>query len=264
MSESAPRATSSSPVPVPPSHARRLPHPDRFKHRSVRARLAHIALMCVLIGLWLGPGAAAHDADPQRWEDHIQAFEAADRRSPPRMGGVLFVGSSSIRGWDLDRWFPDRNAINRGFGGSTIPDVNHYIDRIVLPYRPRTIVFYAGDNDVAAGHSPQQVAEDYRRFTQRVHDALPETRIIFVAIKPSTARWELAEEMRRANKLVREHTEDDPRLAFADIWNPMLGDNGRPRAELLADDGLHLTEDGYRLWTRIIRSVLNPEKTAEE
>ena len=100
-----------------------------------------------------------------RWEKSMQRFEAADRQRAPKPGGILFVGSSSIRLWDTDKWFPGQGVINRGFGGSQIADVSYFADRIVLRYRPKLIVVYAGDNDVAAGKSAQRVFDDYRAFT---------------------------------------------------------------------------------------------------
>jgi hypothetical protein len=120
------------------------------------------------------------------FENEILAFEAADRASPPPSNAVLFVGSSTIRLWpDVQRDFPDIPTLNRGFGGSSIPDVLLYMDRIVLPYRPRTIVFYGGDNDLANGRTTEQVIRDFEAFASRVRGQLPKAKIVFLAIKPS-------------------------------------------------------------------------------
>ncbi len=112
-------------------------------------------------------GAAAQPAD--RWESAIRDFEAKDRAQPPAQGGAVFVGSSSIRLWDLAKSFPGRRAINRGFGGSQLADAVRYADRIVIPYAPAVVVLYAGDNDLAAGKSPEQVSGDFRQFAAKVH-----------------------------------------------------------------------------------------------
>ena len=202
------------------------------------------------------PAAVAQPPGSDRWERAIAAFEKQDRQQPPPKEGVLFIGSSSIKAWDLDRWFPGLSAINRGFGGSQVADSARYADRIVLPYRPKVVVLYAGDNDIAKGKSPEQVRTDYEQFVAKVHAALPETRIVFVAIKPSLRRWQLVEEMRRANGLIRRVTETDPRLAFVDVDTPMLGADGKPRRELFAPDGLHLNEQGYKLWSELVRPHL--------
>lgn len=194
--------------------------------------------------------------DFARWEKAIAAFEASDKENPPPKGATLFVGSSSIRLWKLEDSFPNQKAINRGFGGSQIADSVHFADRIVLKHRPKTIVFYAGDNDIAKGKSPERVHGDFRQFVETVHKELPETKIVYIAIKPSLARWKLAETIKKANKLIEAECKKNRKLAFADVWDPMLTDDGKPRPELFAKDGLHLNEAGYKLWTSVIERHL--------
>lgn len=204
--------------------------------------------------------SAAADAPPAEgpFESEIRAYEAADAKERPAPGGVLFVGSSSIRLWTtLAKDFPDLPVINRGFGGSQIADSTHYAGRIALPYKPKTIVLYAGDNDIAAGNSPEQVLADFQAFVETVRAKLPDTRILFIAIKPSTARWHLIDKIRQANRLIREFATAGEKLGYIDIFTPMLGDDGKPRAELLAPDGLHLSEKGYALWQKVVAAALN-------
>ena len=115
---------------------------------------------------------------------------------------IVFVGSSSIRKWPTAEYFPDLPIINRGFGGSHISDVNYYVYETVLKYKPKIIVFYAGDNDIAGGKSPEQVLNDYKRFIGLIHSNLSNTQVIFIPIKPSLRRWTLWPEMRKTNKLI--------------------------------------------------------------
>lgn len=184
-----------------------------------------------------------------RFETEIRAFESADRLHPPAPGGIVFVGSSSIRRWSsLASDFPDLPVLNRGFGGSTLPEVDHYVSRIVLPYRPRTIVLYAGDNDIASGRTPQQVADDYRTFVRLVRDSLPTARIVVIGIKPSPSRWKLADPSREANRLVADIVRTDTLQSYVDVFTPMLGADGRPRPELFVGDSLHMTPAGYAIW----------------
>ena len=204
----------------------------------------------------LAPSADRPRPDPARWETTIRRFESWDSKNSVPADAVLFVGSSSIRGWATRDSFGAIPVINRGFGGSHISDVNHFIDRIVLPYKPRVIVFYAGDNDVAAGKSPQRVSDDYRTFVRRVHAKLPGTSVVYIPIKPSSSRWKLWPAMNEANGLIRAFSDKDERLCTVDIATPMLGSDGRPRSELFAADGLHLNGDGYKLWTRILTPVI--------
>ena len=195
-----------------------------------------------------------------RWEPAIQKFEEQDRTNPPKKGHVLFVGSSSIRGWKLDKSFPDLKPINRGFGGSQIADSIHFADRIILKHRPRVVVLYAGDNDIAKGKSPATVTSDFTNFTVKIHESQPETKIVFIAIKPSIARWKLVEKMRTANDAIEAICDEHPRLEFVDIDTPMIGDDGKPKPELFLKDGLHMTEAGYRIWARLVLPHLDPRK----
>ncbi len=190
------------------------------------------------------------------WAAELSAFDAQDGADPYRKGGVVFVGSSSIRFWDLDASFPGRGYLNRGFGGSQIADSIAYLGLLVLRHEPRTVVLYAGDNDVAAGKTPETVAADFATFARNLHAGLPSTRILFLAIKPSIARWSLVEQMREANRLIRNRTETDSRLTYVDVHTPMIGPDGLPRSDLLVDDGLHLSAAGYALWTSILRPHL--------
>jgi lysophospholipase L1-like esterase len=203
------------------------------------------------------PGPSAQrtfDASPaplglERFEPEIRAFEIADRALMPASGGIVFFGSSSIRRWtSLADDFPALPVLNRGFGGSTFPEANHYVSRAVLRYRPRTVVVYEGDNDIAIGRSPQQVLADFREFVRLVRDSLPRARIVFIAIKPSPSRWKLADLQREANRLVRDVVATDTLLSYVDVFEPMLGANGRPQPALFVGDSLHMTPAGYAIW----------------
>ena len=184
-----------------------------------------------------------------RSEAEIRRFEESDRAAPPAPGGIVFVGSSSIRMWrSLESDFPGLPVLNRGFGGSTFPEAIHYLPRIVLPYRPRTIVVYEGDNDLTFGWGPQQVADDYKTFVRMVRDSLPNAKIVFISLKPSPSRWKLIDQQREANRLVRAIVTGDPLQSYVDVFTPMLGANGRPTPELFISDSLHMTPAGYAIW----------------
>jgi len=147
-------------------------------------------------------------------------------------------------------------VINRGFGGSQMADSVELAERIVLPYQPRQIVVYAGDNDIAAGKSPEQVGADFQAFVKKVHAVLPQTRIGYLAIKPSGSRWKLVEKMKAANQLIADFTKKDERLAFIDTFTPILGEDGQPKEELFKADKLHLNEKGYAVWVGVVRPFL--------
>ncbi len=185
------------------------------------------------------------------------AFEQADRANPPAEGGIVFLGSSSFRRWDLEKSFPGQSLINRGFGGSQMVDAIRYLDRIVLPLKPRTLLLYEGDNDTGSGKTPATVEKEFRELVAKVHGALPETKIIFVSIKPSIRRWHLIEVARDANARIRAICEADELLRYIDAANPILGMDGKPRADLFVEDNLHLNDAGYEIWAKLVAPYLN-------
>lgn len=195
-------------------------------------------------------------SDPSAWKDELQAFAKHDAEKAPPENAVLFVGSSSIRLWDLAKSFPDLVAINRGFGGSQICDSTLRADELVLKYKPRMIVFYAGDNDINSGKSAEQVHVDYTAFVAKVRKSLLKTPIVFISIKPSIARWDQRETQREANRLIASECEKDETLQYVDVWPAMLGDDGEPRKEIFVEDGLHMNETGYKLWADLLRPIV--------
>lgn len=218
-----------------------------------------VGLLCLVLGASIAsPGRAkeAKPCKPEVWADAIAKFEEEDKKMPPPKQGVLFLGSSSIRLWDVKKSFPDMLTVNRGFGGSQICDSTHYADRLVNIHEPRVVVFYAGDNDIAGGKSPEQVRDDFRAFVEKVRGPQPELPIIFLAIKPSIARWKLADEIKEANQLIQDDLEELGNITYVDVWPAMLDEQGEPRKELFADDGLHMNEKGYEVWTELVTPLV--------
>jgi lysophospholipase L1-like esterase len=224
-----------------------------------------VLLLATLAGASIRGAAVAKEripCKPEVWADAIAKFEKEDQTMPPPKGGILFLGSSSIRGWKVQKWFPELPVVNRGFGGSQICDSTHYADRLVTIHQPRLVVFYAGDNDIAAGKSPEQVRDDFREFVAKVRGAQPELPIIFISIKPSIARWKLAEEIKEANRLIAADAEELGNIKYLDVWPAMLDDSGAPRKDVFVDDGLHMNDAGYDLWSKLLRPLL--EQKGEE
>ncbi len=196
-------------------------------------------------------------ADPfARWEKSIAAIEKRLTASPPKPGGVFFVGSSSIVRWNLKKAFPDAGYVNVGFGGSVVADSTHFAARILTPYKPRAIVFYAGDNDVARGIKPDQVLADFKDFVSAAQKGNPTCRIYFIAIKPSVSRWKQFATQKKANSLVKAYCTSQKGLTFIDVVPLMLRADGTPDPELLVKDGLHMSEKGYTLWNAEVRKAL--------
>jgi lysophospholipase L1-like esterase len=193
-----------------------------------------------------------------KWEKNILAIEKRLAANPPRPGAVFFTGSSSIVGWNLTKWFPDSGFVNVGFGGSHIPDCTHFAPRILTPHKPGTVVFYAGDNDIAAGRKAQRILDDFKAFVSAVRADNPTCRVLFISVKPSLAQWKRFDEQKKANALVREFCEKGERLTFVDIVSQMLGLDGMPNPELFVKDGLHMTPKGFEIWTAAVTRALKP------
>ncbi len=215
-------------------------------------------LLAVLFIVWLASQSAfAADSPSAKWEKDIQAFEAADKKSPPPEGAVLFIGASTIRLWNtLAKDFPDQKVINRGFGGSEIADSTYYVDRIVVPYKPRMILLRAGGNDINAGKSPEQVAADFKAFVEKVRSKLPDIKIAFMSNGPAPARWSQADKQRQANQLIKDYIATQKNLVYIEMFDCMLGDDKKPREELYVKDHLHNSPEGYKIWTAIIAPYL--------
>jgi len=206
-------------------------------------------------------GSAASVSATNRWESAILKMEAADRVAPPPSNAVLLAGSSSIRMWvQPGKTVPGVRFINRGFGGSQICDNTFYAERIIIPCRPRIIYFYAGDNDLAAGATSDQVLADYQAFVAEIRKKLPDTPVVFMAVKPSPARRHLMGRMREVNAKIRDFTATDSRLGFLDTFSPLLDAAGALRPELYMQDRLHLNAQGYAVWETLLRDDLKARR----
>ena len=195
-------------------------------------------------------------AHPTRWEDTIKKFKEQDIKNPPPQHAVLFVGSSSIVGWDTKKWFPDIKNINRGFGGSQINDSWYYAEDIIIPYHPKTIVFYAGDNDTADGKPPEMIFVNFKAFALKVRNALPDTKLVCISIKPSIQRWNIWPKMQQANKLISDYCAKQENMVFVDVSKVMLDSSGKPIKDIFSPDGLHMNPKGYERWTALVRPYI--------
>lgn len=196
--------------------------------------------------------------NPNRFESAIKQFEAADKEQPPPTGAIVCIGSSSMRGWhaDIKEDLAPLTVVPRGFGGSNMNDALHYADRIVLPYNPRAVLVYEGDNDVAQGVAPRTIARTFEAFAGKVHAQFPEARIYFLSIKPSISRWHMWPTMTEANRLIAILCAKDKRLTYLDVARGMLNEENKPRNDIFKEDNLHMTRVGYEIWRDIVRPVL--------
>ena len=203
-----------------------------------------------------GAGDVGARAPAGFWQKSLLGFAKQDKKRDAPKHGVVFVGSSSIRLWKTATSFPTLPTVNRGLGGARIDDMIGLADRLVFPREPKVIVFYAGENDIGAGATPQQVLADYRTFVRLVRARLPNVTMLYLSIKPSLALRHAWPRAKEANRLIAGLCEADPTLLYVDVATPMLSATGKPRPELFRKDGLHMNEAGYRVWNGVVAPVV--------
>ena len=215
---------------------------------------------CLLICLGILSGCVSSRNQQHNfahWEKAIHAFEQQDAKHLPAPGGIIFIGSSTIARWKtLAKDFPGQPVINRGFGGSQIVDATYFADRIIFPYKPKMVLLRAGGNDLWDGKSPEDVADDFKEFAQTVHKQLPETKIVYISLSPSPARWKQSGLEKQLNTLVADYIAAKPWLQYVETYDLPLGTNGLPRRELFVLDKLHFNAAGYKLLTERLHRCL--------
>ena len=194
--------------------------------------------------------------DPHRFDNDIKSFQQWDSKNAYPGEAILFVGSSSIVGWKTAETFPGLPIINRGFGGSYAADARFFVNETVLKYKPKVIVIYEGDNDIAGSIPPGQAHKDFVKLSDTIHASLPESQIICLSVKLCDNRWHLRDAVIELNKLNKRHAEKKDYLTFVDIATVLLGADGLPMNELFRPDKLHLNDKGYAKWSALLTPVL--------
>ena len=215
-------------------------------------------LFPIVFFLAVGASVFAQSAKPPFWDD-IQAFKKADSIKRPPKNAILFIGSSSFNFWkSVQQDFPGYRIINRGFGGSSLPDVIRYQDDVIFPYKPKQVVIYCGENDLAAADtvSADLVASRFKQLFTSIRKKLPKASVVFVSIKPSPSRQHLMPKMVEANMKIKSFLQQQRKTAFIDVYHKMLNEDGTPNRELFVDDNLHMNAKGYTIWQQSIKPYL--------
>lgn len=206
----------------------------------------------VFLALLIGVNNTSYAQQKPPFYDEIQAFKKQDSLHKPPANAIVFTGSSSFRMWkDVQDYFPGYTILNRAFGGATLPDVIRYVNDVIIPYKPKQVVIYCGDNDLAtrdATINGDTVANRFITLFKLIRKKLPKTSIVYVSIKPSPSRTRLMAQMEDANQQIRDFLRTKKRTAFVDVYHKMLNNDGTPIKELFKEDNLHMNDKGYAIW----------------
>ena len=198
--------------------------------------------------------------NPARFQKEVDSIVEANG-SVNKDNLILFTGSSSIRLWkNLSASFPNHNVLNMGFGGSEMADLLYYTDKLIIPFKPEQIFIYEGDNDLSFGRSPEQIIASADSILSLIKQHLPHAEVIFISPKPSLQRWALKEKYEDFNKQLKHWTSKKRNVRFADVWTPMLDNNGTVMQDIFIADGLHLNEKGYSIWASALKKYLSRPK----
>jgi len=214
-------------------------------------------LNAILLGLLFALCSMLLQGQP--YAEDILAFKKQDSVSFPAKNAILFIGSSTFTKWtDVQSYFPSKRIINRGFGGSTLPDVIRYADDIIFPYNPKQIIIYCGENDLASSDTvtADMVVQRFKELYTIIRSKLPKVPVVYIGMKPSPSRRNLFGKMMVANGSIRDFLEERPGDYFIDVYYPMMQKNNQPNGALFTDDSLHMNADGYKLWQRIMNPYL--------
>lgn len=217
-----------------------------------------IKITVLLLFLLATTGLLAQPAFPPFWTE-IQNFKKQDSLHPPARDQILFVGSSSFAMWkDVQNYFPGYKILNRGFGGSSLPDVIRYVNDVIIPYQPKQIVIYCGENDLAASDTvtSSMVLDRFTELFTLIRNQLPKVPVVYISMKPSPSRQHLSAKVEMGNKLIKKFLKKKKRTAFIDVYHKMLNAEGKPMADIFLEDDLHMNARGYAIWQKAIEPYL--------
>ena len=193
--------------------------------------------------------------------EEVQAFKKLDSIHPPVKNAILLIGSSSFTRWvDVQDYFPNFPIVNRGFGGSTLPDVIHYAEEVIFPYAPKQILIYCGENDLSSADSvtATMVFNRFKQLFQIIRTRLPKVSVAFVSMKPSPSRERLRPKMVEGNNLIKNYLKKKKNTEFIDVYSKMFDLNGIVMKDIFIKDNLHMNAKGYAIWQKIIAPYLLP------
>lgn len=213
-------------------------------------------ILFLLILVFSNPGFVRAQ-DPNRFQKEIDTIEKRFAGKVDNHKLVIFTGSSSVRRWEnLSDYFPGKNIINTGFGGSQMSDLIYYSDSVITKYKPVKVFIYEGDNDINAGEKAEDVFQESKTLISKLTADLPRLKIVIISVKPSPSRWALRDEYLKLNSMFKKISAENKNVSYVDVWSPLLNNQGRPKGELFIKDSLHINSSGYDIWAGQIKKYL--------
>jgi lysophospholipase L1-like esterase len=198
--------------------------------------------------------------DPKRFQKEIDTIDLKYHKYHKKIKTdnlIIFTGSSSVKGWtNLKDYFPSKNIINTGFGGSQMSDLLYYCDSLIIKYKPVQVFVYEGDNDIAAGKKPSEIIKDAEALFNKITSGIPGVQIVIISVKPSVLRWKLKDDYISLNNSYKNLSNTHKNIKYVDVWTPLLGKDGNPKKEIYISDSLHINKIGYDIWAEKIKSYL--------
>jgi lysophospholipase L1-like esterase len=209
--------------------------------------------------------ALIYAQDPVRFQKEIDTIDLKNLKKANSNDLIIFTGSSSIRRWqNINEYFPGKNIINTGFGGSQMSDLLYYSDSVITKYKPVQVFIYEGDNDISAGKKPEDILKDAGILFKKIRTKVPGIQIVIISVKPSVSRWKLKDEYIKLNKGYRDFSSTNSNIKFVDVWNPLLNAQGVPKKEIFVSDSLHINKLGYNIWAREIKKFIKGKNDGKD
>ena len=223
---------------------------------SLMGRMKRCFCLTLFVTLLLA-GFHGSAQSPRPFEKEVADLTAQDS-AVRKKKIILFTGSSSVRFWkDVQSYFPEHNVVNRGFGGSTMKDLLYYTDKLIIPYHPKMIFIYEGDNDLAGKMKPEEILASADSILLLIRSKISKkVPVLFIATKPSVARWSMKDEYLAYNQKLKDWTATKKNVKYIDVWTPMLDANGEVQKDIFISDGLHMNKKGYDIWGRVIKPYI--------
>ncbi len=201
----------------------------------------------------------AYHIDVTRFQSSIEQFERFDNRNSPIKEATLFVGSSSIVYWKTAQFFPNYAVINRGFGGASIGEIEHFYDDVIKRHNPKNVVLYS-DIDIENGVEPAIAVANHIRLIMRIEQDFPNANILILDMKPTLVDFILGKNVRankvKANTLLKKFANARSQRHYIDVTATMMTKAGKLNDTLFLDDGMHLNDKGYQAWQPLIDNIL--------